>query len=82
MVGQIIEKNYRSVQIAHISLFIALDLDVLVAERTAPCQSYRNPAERIMSVLNLGLQNVSLSHQRMSEREAALQLSGEFEMIL
>ena len=37
---------------SHISLFIALDLDLLVAERTAPCQSYRNQAEGIMIVLN------------------------------
>ena len=59
--------NYHSVQTSLVTLFVALDLDLLVAARTAPCQSYQNPAERIMSTLNLGLQNVSLSRQRMSD---------------
>jgi len=45
--------------------FIALDLDLLIACRTAPNQSYNNPAERVMSLLNLGLQNVALSRTEM-----------------
>jgi hypothetical protein len=36
-----------SVKLSLISLFIALDLDLLVAVRTAPSQSYVNPAERV-----------------------------------
>lgn len=32
-----------------------LDLDFLCACRTAPHQSWRNPAERVMSIVNLGL---------------------------
>ena len=57
--------TYTSVQIASILEFIALDLDMFVACRTAPHQSFNNPAERVMSLLNLGLQNVSLSRPEM-----------------
>ncbi|KAK3097052.1 hypothetical protein FSP39_005923 [Pinctada imbricata] len=59
--------TYWSVQLSYIILFVALNLDLLVAARTAPCQSYNNPAERTMSLLNLGLQNVSFQRNRMEE---------------
>lgn len=52
--------NFKSVQMSALCEFIALDLDMLVCARTAPSQSYHNPAERVMSTLNLGLQNVAL----------------------
>lgn len=57
--------NFPSVQLCAIIEFIALDLDMLIACRTAPNQSYNNPAERVMSLLNLGLQNVALSRNDM-----------------
>ena len=53
--------TYRSVQLCCLVEFIALDLDMIVCARTAPSQSYYNPAERIMSLLNLALQNVHWS---------------------
>ena len=49
--------NFLSVQVALIGLFRLLDLDMLVVVRTAPHSSYRNPVERIMSLINLGLCN-------------------------
>jgi len=49
---------------AHISLFLSLDLDMLIVSRTVPYLSFRNPVERVMSTLNYGLQNVSLCRQR------------------
>ena len=55
--------NYVSVKIASVVVFVALDLYMYVACRTAPCQSFRNPAERVMSTLNLALQNVSLQRE-------------------
>jgi hypothetical protein len=61
--------TYWSVQLGYILLFIALDLDLLVSARTAPSRNYANPAERCMSLLNPGLQNVSLERGRMSENE-------------
>lgn len=50
----------ESVRLSLICLFVDLNLDMLVAGRCAPGQSFTNPAERIMSILNLGLQNCSL----------------------
>ena len=57
--------TYRSVQLCCLVEFIALDLDMIVCARTAPSQSYHNPAERIMSLLNLALQNVALERTSM-----------------
>ena len=44
---------------------MVLDLDVYIAAQTASTQSYHHPAERVMSTLNLGLQNVALARQSM-----------------
>jgi hypothetical protein len=44
------------VQLAYYSLAKELRLDKLILMRTAPGQSYVNPVERVMSVLNLALQ--------------------------
>ncbi|WAQ96968.1 hypothetical protein MAR_029658 [Mya arenaria] len=52
--------NLVSVQCANIGLFSKLDLDMLILARCAPGNSWCNPAERIMSILNLGLQNCAL----------------------
>ena len=57
--------NFLSVQLAAIAMFVALDLDMYIAVRTGPNQSYANPAERMMSLLNLALQNVALSREQM-----------------
>ena len=58
--------TYYSVKLSLICLFLKLDLDYLCAARTAPYHSWRNPVERVMSILNLGLQCVGLSRQQMS----------------
>ena len=52
--------TFFSVQLSLVALFLNLDLDLLVVGRTAPNHSWRNPVERIMSVLNLGLQCVGM----------------------
>lgn len=59
--------TYVSVQLSLICLFIRLDLDYLCAGRTAPYHSWRNPVERIMSILNLGLQCIGLAREQMPE---------------
>ena len=56
----------KSVQLAYIALFIK-DLDLLVASRTCPGHSFSNPAKRVMSTLNLGLQNAAFARCRMTE---------------
>ena len=52
--------TYVSVQLSLIALFRKLNLDLLIAGRTAPCHSWKNPVERIMSIVNLGLQCVGM----------------------
>ena len=59
--------TYVSVQLSLICLFLKMDLDYLCAGRTAPYHSWRNPVERVMSVLNLGLQCVGLAREKMPE---------------
>ena len=54
--------NFFSVQLFIIALFLNLNLDLLVVARTAPNNSWKNPVERIMSVINLGLQCVGMMH--------------------
>ncbi|RGB34144.1 hypothetical protein C1646_760941 [Rhizophagus diaphanus] len=57
---------FGSVQISLICLFLYENFDMLIAIRTAPHHSWTNPAERIMSILNLGLQGVALVRDTMS----------------
>lgn len=47
--------TYASVQISLISLFLERDLDFLCAVRTPPHNSWKNPVERIMSIINIAL---------------------------
>ena len=51
--------TYHSVQLSLISAFVNLDLDMLIAARTAPGHSWANPVERLMSLLNLAYQNMA-----------------------
>ena len=59
--------TFIAVQLSLISLFLQLDLDYLCAVRTAPYHSWRNPVERIMSVIKLGLQCVGLARNGMDD---------------
>ena len=49
----------ESVKIASICLFKELNLDFMIVARWALGHSCINPAKRIMSILNLGLQNIA-----------------------
>ncbi|GBC14058.2 hypothetical protein GLOIN_2v1767477 [Rhizophagus irregularis DAOM 181602=DAOM 197198] len=62
--------NYGSVQISLICLFLSGNFDLLIAVRTAPNHSWTNPAERIMSILNLGLQANTLDDIRTKAQES------------
>ena len=59
--------TYTNVKLALVSLFLELNLDYLCAARTAPYHSFRNPSERVMSVLNLGLHSVGLARNSISD---------------
>ena len=49
----------ESVKVAFIWLLKELDLSFMIATRCAPGHSYMNSAERVMSILNLGLKSVA-----------------------
>ena len=57
----------ESVRCSNICLFKEFNFDMVIHLRCAPGQSWINPAERIMSILNLGLQNVSLERKQGEE---------------
>lgn len=57
----------ESVRCSSICLFKEYNFDMVIHLRCAPGQSWINPAERIMSILNLGLQNVSLERNQGTE---------------
>lgn len=59
--------TYISVQLSLIVLFRHLELDVLIAGRTAPSHSWANPVERIMAIINLGLQCVGVMREKMGD---------------
>lgn len=65
--------TYLSVKLSLLCIFIIHDLDMLCAVRTPPYNSWKNPPERVMSILNLGLQAIGLQRKKMEEvYEAAI----------
>lgn len=54
-------------KISILVLFLRMNFDMLIAVRTCPNQSWTSTAERVMSILNLALQNVSLERKPMDE---------------
>ncbi|CAB4425839.1 unnamed protein product [Rhizophagus irregularis] len=64
--------TYTRVQLSYICLFIALDFDYFVAVRTPPQYSWKNPVERVMSILNLGLQSIGLMRTEMNNESERL----------
>lgn len=74
--------TYMSIQLSLICLFRALDLDFLIAAQTAPHNSFRNPVEHIMSLLNDGLQAVGVMREMKSDEfEAVLKKANSIEEI-
>ena len=57
----------EAVKCANICLFKELSLDMIITVRCAPGQSFLNPAERVMSILNYGLQNCATERQVQDE---------------
>ena len=60
--------TYLSTKLSLIALFLEQDLDCLVAVRTPPHNSWRNPVERAMSLLNLAMQSVGLMRSSCGEK--------------
>ena len=55
-----------------LALFKLGDFDVLNAGRCAPAQSYINPAERAMSLLNIGLQGMAIERDHAGPYEKTI----------
>ncbi|XP_036973354.1 uncharacterized protein LOC119030097 [Acanthopagrus latus] len=55
------------VQPSLIAIFNMLGLDMLIACRAALGQSWQNPVERVMAILNIGLQNCALERDKTAE---------------
>lgn len=61
--------NFLSVIYSMIWLWYNNDIDYLILARNAPGHSWRNPAERVMSVLNVGLQSIGVMRERADDDE-------------
>ena len=61
------QTTYISVKIAMICLQKYLDLDQVLAVRTAPGHSYRNSAEKINCLLNIGLYGIGCMRQHSTD---------------
>ena len=72
--------NFESVKISLILMFKQLKLDSLIAIRTAPGQSYVNIVERIMSIFNIGFQNVALEREELGSDEEIRKCKDLFEL--
>ena len=59
--------TYISVQISLIALFLKTNADMVMAVRTPPQHSWKDPAERIMSILNIGLQATGLMRDKVDD---------------
>ena len=59
--------TFLSVRIALVCLQKYLDLDQVLAVRTAPGHSYRNSAEKINCLLNIGLYEIECMRQRSTD---------------
>ncbi len=59
--------KFLRTKLALMSLFQKLDVDRFVVLRGAPYGSFLNVAERAMSLLNIGLQNVALVRDQMAD---------------
>jgi hypothetical protein len=64
--------TYTCVQLSYICLFLALDLDYLVAVQIPLQHSWKNPVEHIMLILNLELQSVGLMRAEMGDQSENL----------
>lgn len=59
--------TFLKTKLALISLYLSCNFDMLVAVRTAPYHSWKNPCERVNCILNIGLQAIGLMRSPMSE---------------
>lgn len=65
--------RHLAVQMSWLGVLLISGFDMLVVSRVAPTHSWSNPAERVMSPLNLAMQNMALAREKLDEDfEAAM----------
>ena len=67
--------NFLSVKISIIALQKFLDLNQIIVARTAPGHSFKNPAEKIHCILNLGLYGIGCMRQRSSNAKFEFEIA-------
>ena len=60
--------TFYSTKVSFICLLLQIDVDMLIVLRCCPTQSWVNPAERVMSVLNITIQNCALEREVMNDK--------------
>ena len=60
--------TFYPTKVSLICLFLQTDVGMLIALRCCPMQSWVNPAERVMSVLNIAIQNCALEREVMNDK--------------
>lgn len=68
-------------QLSQIAYFLKRKLDLLIAVQTPPNHSWKNPAERVMSNLNLGLQGIGVMRQKTNSMEKHLKSANSLKEI-
>ena len=68
------DHNVRHIRnkLSNIAYFLKQNLNMLTTVQTPPTHSWKNPCERCMSVLNIGLQSVSIMRQEAQSYEHVL----------
>ena len=73
--------RFARTQLAQIAYFLQRDLDMLLSVQTPPHHSWKNPAERVMSNLNLGLQGVGVMRSEMATMESKIKSANNIKAI-
>ncbi|KAJ8043479.1 hypothetical protein HOLleu_10577 [Holothuria leucospilota] len=73
--------RFARTQLTKIAYFLTRDLDMLVSVQTPPHHSWKNPAERVMSNLNLGLQGVGVMRSEMPTMEEKIRSASNMKAI-
>ena len=61
-------KHIRN-KLSDVAYFLQRNIDMLISVHTPPTHSWKNPCERVMSFLNIGLQSVGMIRQETENYE-------------
>ena len=73
--------RFARTQLAIIAFFLQQDLDMLVSVQTTPHHSWKTPVERVMSNVNLGLQDAGVMRKEMAILEPKIKSTNNMKAI-